>query len=693
MPENNPLLEKIGKNSSLFVGLGVILILVVMLFPLPTFLIDVLLAVNLVVAFIILMTPIYLLQPSDFSVFPGLLLVITLFRLSLNVATTRLILGQGNAGKIIEVFGSFIIQGNYVVGIIIFLILVIINFMVITKGSGRVAEVAARFTLDAMPGKQMSIDADLNNGVIDEAEARKRRDQIRREADFYGAMDGASKFVKGDATAGLIITTLNILAGIIIGVAQLKMPFQEALSRYTILTVGDGLVSQIPALLISTAAGLIVTRSGTKANLGEELVKQLFNEAKVLYSAGGIVALMGLAPGMPWYVFIPLGSAVASFGYFVQTAEKQAIEDAKKEEFAQEEMPEQDPEEDVTTYLHVDPLELEIGYSLLSIVDNKQQGDLLDRITSLRKQIAMEIGLLVPPIRIRDNISLIPNRYVIKVRGEEIASGECLVNHYLALDPGTVEKPIQGIDTQEPAFGLPALWITEDKKEIAEMHGYTIIEPGAMIATHLSEMVKQHADQIITRQDVQKLLDTVKKDNEAVVNELVPNSMSLGNIEQVIKNLLREAVPIRDMVTILETLADYAPITRDVETLTEYVRFALSRTIARKFVASDGVVYGIALHQQIEQLVSDVVTQLKNKNYAAAVPPQIINSIYNDLRDAIQAMNNQGLQPVVIVSPLIRSYFRKMIEPSLPTLPVISYNEIPTSIPINTNLIISLGTN
>lgn len=683
---NNVFLETIGKRSDVFIGIGIIVILLVMLVPMPTFLIDILLAINFAVAFIIVLSPLYIQSPSEFSVFPGMLLVVTLYRLSLNVSTTRLILGQADAGKIIDGFGTFVIGGNYVVGLIIFLILVIINFMVITKGSGRVAEVAARFTLDAMPGKQMSIDADLNNGVIDDAEAQVRREEIRREADFYGAMDGAAKFVKGDAVAGLIITGLNIIAGIVIGMLQRGMTFTGALQRYTILTVGDGLVSQIPALLISTSAGLLVTRSGTKANLGEEVIKQLFSQVKVLYVAAVVVFLLGFTPGLPWYLFMSLGFMIAAFAYLIQKADEKGIEDETETESPDEE----EATDEVSAYLQVDPLELEIGYSLISLVDENEKGDLLDRISSLRKQIAMEIGILVPPIRIRDNISIVPNQYNIKIRGEDIATGECLVNHFLALNPGTVEKPVKGIETKEPAFGLPAIWITPDKKEIAEMHGYTVIEPAAMIATHLSEVVKNNSDKIITRQDVQNLLDNVKKDNAAVVEELVPNLMSIGNIEQVIKNLLHENVPIRDMVTILETLADFAPATRDTEILTEYTRNALGRTIAKRFVASDGVVYGITLAGDIEKAVTDVVMQLKQKNYNASLRPDLVSSLYKDLRMAEQEMNKHGLQPVILVSPTIRSYFKKLIEPSLPDLPVVSYNEIPTQYPIESHIIINM---
>lgn len=701
MPEKkNVLIQSLGKRGDLFIGVGLVVILGVMFFPMPTFIIDFLLVITFLLAFTIVLTPLYLLRPIEFSVYPGVLLIVTIFRLSINIATARAILSTGQAGHIIQTFGNFMIAGNYAVGIIVFIILFIVNFNVVIKGSGRVAEVAARFTLDAMPGKQMAVDADLNNGVINDTEARKRREDIRREADFYGAMDGASKFVSGDAMAGILILFINIVGGIIIGVVQRGMPLVQALDHYTRLTIGDGLVTQIPGLLISVSAGIIVTRAGSKSNLSEEVLDQLFKQHKVLYVTSAILVLFGFAPGMPWYIFIPAGIGLAVFANRVSKAEVIEVESDEEKEmrkFQEEKIKEEQassntPEEkakEVSAYLQVDPLELEIGYSLINLVDENQKGDLLERITSLRKQIAMEIGILVPPIRIRDNISLVPNQYIVKIRGEELAVGECLVNHLLALNPGTVEKAIKGIETVEPAFGLPAIWITEDKREIAEMHGYSVIEPAAVIATHLSELVKNHSDLIVTRQDVQKLLDLVKKENEAVVNELVPTLLSIGNIEKVLKNLLHEGVPIRDMITILETLADYAPVTRDIETLTEYVRFSLSRTIAKRYIASDGVVYGITFASQFEQLVTDVVNQLKQRNYTVAVPPEIVSALYNDLREAVDQMNREGLVPVVIVTPVIRAYVKRLIEPSLPTLPIISYNEIPTQIPIQSHLTIS----
>ncbi|MCK9330513.1 MAG: flagellar biosynthesis protein FlhA [Candidatus Cloacimonetes bacterium] len=699
--KKSSLLIKLGNQSSIAIMIGVIAILAILLFPMPALMIDSLLVLNFMLAFVILLSPLYLLKPVEFSVYPGLLLIITLFRLSLNVATTRAILSSGNPGQIIEVFGKFMIGGNYVVGIIIFIIIFIINFIVVVKGSGRVAEVAARFTLDSLPGRQMAIDADLNNGIITDAEARQRRDDVRREADFYGAMDGASKFVSGDAKAGIMVLFINLIGGIVIGMVQMNMTFLDAADKFTILTIGDGLVSQIPGLLISISAGVIVTRAGTKANLGEEVLTQLFKEPKVLYATAVIMAVFAFAPGMPWYLFLPVGLGIGYFGYMISKSEmievvsddEKALNDRKElEQKMMETESANSPEEkskEIAAYMQIDPLELEIGYSLISLVDEKQKGDLLDRVSSLRKQLAIEIGMVVPPIRIRDNISLVPNQYVVKIRGEEITSYECLVNHYLALDPGTVEKPVKGIETKEPAFGLDAVWITEDKKEVAEMHGYTVIEPSAMIATHLSEIIKNHADMILTRQDVSKMLDNVKKDNETVVTELVPNLLSIGNIEKVLKNLLRESVPIRDMVTVLETLADYAPATRDIETLTEYVRFALSRTIAKKFIASDGIVYGITLDPALEQLVNETVNQLKQKNYSSSLAPEIVSVLYSDLRQAQEEMLKKGLTPVIIVTPNIRAYLRRLIEPSLPTLPVISYNEIPTHIPLQSFLSVS----
>jgi flagellar biosynthesis protein FlhA len=713
--KRSSLLVSIGNYSSIVITIGVVAMLAILFFPLPSALIDLLIVFNFMLSFMMLLLPIYILRPTEFSIYPGLLLIVTLFRLSLNVATTRAILSKGvemngvigqGPRRIIAVFGEKMIGGNAAIGLIIFVIIFIINFVVVIKGSGRVAEVAARFTLDSLPGRQMAIDADMNNGIITEVEARQRRDDVRREADFYGAMDGASKFVSGDAKAGIMITLINIIGGFVIGMVfrqSESLGITGTLQEYTNLTVGDGLVSQIPGLLVSISAGIIVTRAGSKADLGQEVVSQLFREGKVLYAVAGILLAFSFAPGMPWYFFAPAGIGLGIFSYYLSKSDLVAVEteDEKsfrlkkeEEETAQQQQVVKSPEEkakELQAYLQIDPLELEIGYSLISLVDEKQKGDLLDRISSLRKQLAVEIGLIIPPIRVRDNISLVPNQYIVKIRGEEIASYECLVNHYLALDPGTVDKPVKGVETRDPAFGLNALWITEDKKSIAEMHGYTVIEPSSMISTHLSELIKTHADMILTRQDVAKMLENVKKDNDAVVNELVPNLLSIGALEKILKNLLREGVPIRDMVTILETLADYAPATRDTETLTEYVRFALSRTIAKKYVANDGIVYGITLDADISQALNDVVTQIKQKNFAASLPPEIVAVLYSDLKEASEEMIKKGLIPVMIVTPNIRSYLRKLIEPNLPTLPVLAYNEVPTNLPLQSFLSINFN--
>ena len=700
--KRSALLSSLGKHSNIVMMVGVVAILGILLFKLPPALIDFLLVINFMLAFIMLLSPLYLLKPTEFSVYPGLLLIVTLYRLALNVATTRAILQTGNPGAIIQGFGDLMIGGNPVVGVIIFVIIFIINLVVVVKGSGRVAEVAARFTLDSLPGRQMAIDADLNNGVITDVEARQRREDTRREADFYGAMDGASKFVSGDAKAGILILVINIIGGITIGALMRGMPWMDAFTEIGTLSIGDGLVSQIPGLLISVSAGIIVTRAGTKANLGEEVLTQMFKEPKVLYATAVIMVVLAFAFIKVAYIFLPVGIALGYFGWRISKSELiEIVTDDEKEYIARKEAEEQQqmtemassPEEkakEIDNLMKIDPLELEVGYSLISLVNESQKGDLLDRITSLRKQLALEIGVVVPPIRVRDNISLVPNQYIVKIRGEELASYECLVNHYLALDPGTVDKPIKGIETKEPAFGLPAVWITEDKKSMAEMHGYTVIEPSAMIATHLSELIKSHADMLLTRQDVARILDNTKKENDAVVNELVPNLMSVGNIEKILKNLLREGIPIRDTVTIFETLADFAPATRDIDTLTEYVRFALSRTIAKRFIASDGIVYGITLEASLEQMIIDTVMQIRQKNFAASLPPDIVSLLYSDFKEASEEMIKKGLIPVIIVQPNARAYLRRLIEPALPTLPVVAFNEIPTNIPLQSFLSISL---
>ncbi len=666
------------KNSDMLLAVGVIVILTLMIVPLPSALLDVLLALNISSALVLLLVSLYLTNPLELSVFPSLLLIMTLFRLSLNIASTRLILGEAYAGEIIHSFGSFVVKGNYVVGFIIFLILVIIQFVVIVKGAGRIAEVAARFTLDAMPGKQMSIDADLNAGIITEEEARERRLQIAREADFYGAMDGASKFVKGDAIAGLIITTINIIGGLIIGMVQMNMPISQALQTYSLLTIGDGLVSQIPALLVSTAAGMVVTRAASEDNLGSDLTRQLLAKPKALFIASGTLFLFGITPGLPMVPFFILSVIVGTVGYGLR---KQA-EREQMEEVAEKEAELPAPQEEIENYLQVDPLELEIGYNLIALVDSEMGGDLFERITSMRKQMALELGIIVPPIRVRDNLQLNPDEYVIKIRGNEVARNEIYMGHYLAMNAGNVEQKIDGIETIEPAFGLPAVWIREDQRHEAELAGYTVVEPSAVLTTHLMEIIRKHADKLLGRQEVQQLLDTLKNDYPAVVNELVPDQLSLGAIQKVLQNLLREGIPIRDLVTILETLADYASVTKNVEVLTEYVRYALSDTIAKLYQDENGVIHAITVDPKIEQLITTTLQSQKQLTNNLGLPPQIVQSIYRSVAENVEQATSMGYHPVIICSPTIRAYFRKLIEGQFPEVAVISFGELPPDIQI-----------
>ncbi len=665
-------------NSDIFLAVGVITILVLMIIPLPPALLDVLLALNISAALVLLLVSLYLTNPLEISVFPSLLLVLTLFRLSLNIASTRLILGEAYAGEIIRSFGSFVVKGNYVVGFIIFLILIIIQFVVIVKGAGRIAEVAARFTLDAMPGKQMSIDADLNAGIITEEEARQRRELISREADFYGAMDGASKFVRGDAIAGLIITTINIVGGLIIGMVQMGMSAGQALQTYSLLTIGDGLVSQIPALLVSTSAGIVVTRAASQDNLGADLTSQLFANPKALFVAAGTLALFAFTPGLPSVPFFLLAGVIAFIGYSVSQARE--LEAEMDEVVDEAQLPA--PTVEIENYLQVDALELEIGYNLIALVDTEQGGDLFERITSMRKQMAMEVGIIVPPIRVRDNLQLNPDEYVIKIRGNEVARNELLVEHYLAMNPGNVEEEMEGIRVTEPAFGLPAVWIRPEQKQAAELAGYTVVEPSAVLSTHLMEIIRRHADKLLGRQEVKQLLDNLKKDYPAVVEELVPDQLSIGAIQKVLQNLLKENIPIRDLVTILETLADYANVTKNVEVLTEYVRYALSDTIAKLYQDEDGVIRAITLDAKIEQLITGSLQKQKQVTHTLGLSPAVIQQIHRSIAENVEQAISRGYQPVIVCSPAIRAYFRKLIENVFPDVAVISFGELPAEVQI-----------
>ncbi|MDQ7062646.1 MAG: flagellar biosynthesis protein FlhA [candidate division KSB1 bacterium] len=671
--------------SDILVAGGVLLILVIMVIPIPTPVLDFLIALNIAMALAVLMVAMYMTEPLQFSVFPGLLLILTLFRLSLNIASTRLILGEGFAGSIISSFGNFVVKGNYVVGFIIFLILVIIQFVVITKGAGRIAEVAARFTLDAMPGKQMAIDADLNAGLIDEAEARKRREDISREADFYGAMDGASKFVRGDAIAGLIITFINVIGGLIIGVGQKGMGFAEAAQTYTLLTVGDGLVSQIPALIVSTSAGIIVARAASNSHLGQDLINQLLFEPRGLYIISGVLAFFAITPGLPMMPFLTL----SVLAFITARSARSAIDKENAEEVQSEKEKEAEPEpiDEVEKYLHVDPLELEIGYGLIPLVDPEHGGDLLHRITMIRKQVALELGIIIPPIRIRDNIQLKPDDYVVKLRGHEIARGEVRMGYFMALNPGIVSKTIRGIETVEPAFGLPALWIPESRRTEAAAAGYTVIEPAAVLATHLKELLKRHAHELLGRQETQKLIDHVKKDYPAVVEEVIPNQLSLGTVQKILQNLLKERVSIRDLVRILEILGDSLQFSKDPDVLTEYVRNGLGPTIHEPYLSEDGAIYAITLDPALERRISESVRSGDSVLKIPNLPPNMLKEIYEQVKALSDKLMDEGKPAVMVVSPGVRLYTRRLVETVFPDLAVLAITEIPTHIEIK-----SIGT-
>jgi flagellar biosynthesis protein FlhA len=665
-------------GSEIILGATVVAILMVMILPLPTPLLDLLLTFNVTFGIIVLLTSVYTLKPLDFSIFPSLLLLVTLFRLSLNVASTRLILlhgseGEAAAGQVIRAFGAFVVGGNYVVGLIVFVILVVINFLVITKGSGRIAEVAARFTLDAMPGKQMAIDADLNAGLIDENQARTRRAAISREADFYGAMDGASKFVRGDAIAGIIITLINIIGGLVIGVVQQGMPVVNAAQRYTILTVGDGLVSQIPALIISTAAGVIVSRAGSDTTMGKELSRQFTLQPRALMLAGGIVFIFGLLPGLPAAPFMTLGAVVSFMGYM---ANRQQTQDAQVEmEEAQREAAAPPPPERVEALLPLDVLELEVGYGLIPLVDEEQDGDLLERIRSIRRQFALEMGFIVPPMHVRDNLQLKPGEYAVLIKGIEVARSDLMLGHLLAMDPGDTKKKIEGIDTREPAFNLPALWIPEKKKEEAQNAGWTVVDLSTVVATHITEVIRNHADELLSRQDVQKLVDTVAQTDAKVVEELVPGLLNVGQVQKVLQNLLKERVTIRDLTTIMETLADHANLTKDPELLTEFVRQKLARSIVRQYETAEGELPLLTLGADIEDLMSKSITETERGAYLH-IDPDLGQSILNALNNTLDTFTQMNYQPILLCSPMVRRHLRKLTERFIPNLVILSHNEL-----------------
>lgn len=662
------------KISDLAVMLGVILIVAMMVIPIPTQLLDVLLIINISLALLILLIAMNTREALQFSIFPALLLITTLFRLSLNISTTRAILTEADAGEVVETFGKFVAGGDVVVGFIVFLILVIIQFIVITKGSERVAEVAARFTLDAMPGKQMSIDADLNAGLIDDKQAKERRKKIESEADFYGAMDGASKFVKGDAIAGIIILIINIFAGLIIGWMNHGMSLTESASHFTTLTIGDGLVSQIPALLISVAAGIIVTRAASDGNLGHDLTTQILASPKLLYIVAGAVLLLGLLTPIQFFTTAPIAAFVAYGGYAMQ---KNLVERQKQDEELVEEaeMEEVRSPESVMSLLQIDPIEFEFGYGLIPLADAAQGGDLLDRVIMIRRQCALELGIIVPVIRIRDNIQLKPNQYVIKIKGNLIAKGDLLLNHYLAMSSGIDDDSIIGIETTEPAFGLPAIWIEEGMRENAEMSGYTVVDAPSVVATHLTEVIKKHAHELLGRQETRGLVDHLKQNYSALVEELVPSILSIGDVQKVLIKLLKEKVSIRDLVTIFETLADYGQYTKDPDVLTEYVRQALSRQITNQYLQPNEPLRVITVSPRVEKKIADSIQQTDQGSYLA-LDPSSSQIIYQNISEQVQKVVQVGRQPILLVSPTIRMYLQQLVERTLKDIPVISYSEL-----------------
>ncbi len=658
---------------------AVILIVAMLIIPLPPWMLSFLIVINITLGLIVLLTAMSMKEALDFSIFPSVILLLTLFRLGLSVSTTRAILANGDAGSVVETFGDFVVGGNVLVGLVVFLILVLIQFIVITKGAERVAEVAARFTLDAMPGKQMSIDADLNAGVISEREARERRDKVAGEADFYGAMDGATKFVKGDAIASMVMVSINLLFGIIIGVVQMGLPFAEAATHFSKLTVGDGIVSQIPALLISTATGIVVTRASSKGSLGEDITGQLFAQAKLLYVAGGTIILLGLFTPIPNWVTLPIGISLIAGAYMMDRKKPEDEEELLEieEEVATDGM--KSPE-NVVNLLNVDPIEFEFGYGLIPLVDAAQGGDLLDRVIMIRRQLALELGIVIPVVRIRDNIQLQPNEYRIKIKGNEMARGELLLDHYLAMSPGD-DDSIEGIDTVEPSFGLPAKWITEQVKEDAEMSGYTVVDPPSVVSTHLTEIIRANAHELLGRQETKQLIDHLRETHPILVEELTPAPLSTGEIQKVLGKLLRENVSVRNLPIIFETLADYAKLTSDTDILTEYVRQSLARQITSQYVGGSSSLKVITVSGKVEKMIADSIQQTDHGNYLA-MDPQDSQIVLETIASEVERVSFMEQSAIILCSPAVRMYLRQLTERYFPQIPVLSYNELDASIEI-----------
>ena len=666
------------KKNDLFMGIYILSAVLFFIISIPSWLLDILLAFNIMVALIILFNSLYAKEVLDMASFPTMLLFTTIFRISLNVSSTKMILRDGYAGHVVATFGEFVGGGNLVIGTIIFIVLIIVQFIVINKGSERVSEVTARFTLDAMAGKQMAIDSDLNTGAITDKEAAERRKKLQQENSFFGSMDGATKYVKGDATAGLIITAINLVGGVIMGMMYRGQSVNEALSTYAILTIGDGLCSQIPSLLISLSTGILVTKASSEGELGDEMVGQLFSIDRVLIMVGAALAFLGVLTPLPIYIFVPLGILLIVYGRKLKDKSGEATieEMAEAEETEAQEI--RKPE-NVVSLLNVDPIELEFGYGIIPLADVNQGGDLLDRVVMIRRQIALELGAVVPIIRLRDNIQLNPNQYVIKIKGIQVSEGEILFDHYMAMNPGYVEEEITGIPTFEPSFHLPAIWITESQRERAESMGYTVVDPPSIIATHLTEVIRQHIAELLTRQDVQNLINNIKDNNSALIDELVPKLLGIGEIQKVLQNLLEEGISIRDLVTIFETLADHAAVTRDTDILTEYVRQSLKRAISGKYFPPNEVTNVITLDPKVEQEIMGAVKNTEQGSYLSLDPART-KAIMDSLGEELKKLEDMGKNPIVITSPIVRLYFKKLASDYYKDIIVISYNEVESNI-------------
>ncbi|AST92043.1 flagellar biosynthesis protein FlhA [Sutcliffiella cohnii] len=673
----------------LSVLLSVILIVAMLIVPFPAWILSILIIINISLALVVLLTTMNVQEPLQFSIFPSLLLLLTLYRLGLNVSTTRSILSKGDAGSVVETFGTFVVGGSVIVGLVVFIILVIIQFVVITKGAERVSEVAARFTLDAMPGKQMAIDADLNAGLISEQSARERREKISKEADFYGAMDGASKFVKGDAIAGIIIVFINIIFGIVIGMIQLDLSFGEAAAKFTMLTVGDGIVSQIPALLIATSTGIVVTRAASNGNLGTDITSQLFAYPKMLYVASGTIFLLGIGTPIEPILTTPIALALGIGGFFISRSKQreEIQEEIIEEEVVTDELKSPDS---VVNLLSVDPIEFEFGYGLIPLADSKQGGDLLDRIVMIRRQLALELGLVIPVVRIRDNIQLQPNEYRLKIKGSEVARGEVLLDHYLAMSPGVEEESIEGIDTIEPSFGLPAKWISEDTKDEAEMYGYTVVDPPSVVSTHITEKIKQHAHELLGRQETKQLIDHLKETSPILVEEVTPTPLNIGDVQKVLAKLLKENVSIRNLPVIFEVLADYGKVTVDTDLLTEYVRQALNKQITNQYVVPGDTLKVVTLSGKIEKLIADHIQQTEHGNFLS-LDPNTSMEVVQKVAEQMDQFNIYGQTPILLCSPAVRMYVKQLIERYLQQVPVLSYNELEASVEVQSIGVVNMN--